>query len=756
VYVGQCLSYGQATPYLPVQDLLRQLCRLVEGDELAVHTAAVQQRLRASGMTAEDDVALLLQLLDLPVAPEGLTRLSPETRQLRTFALLRHLVLEAAHDQPLVLVVENLHWIDPTSEAWLVSLVERLPEAAVLLLGTYRPGYQPAWGVHAAVTQIAVPPLRAPDSRRVVQAVLGAVSLPEVQLQTIVAQAGGNPFFLEELAWYAVEQGGQNTRGGLPETVHAVLAARMDRLPPEKKRLLQTAAVIGTEVPFGLLRDIADLPEVTLHRSLAHLQAAEFLYETRLFPEPEYTFKHALTLEVAYGSLLQELRQTLHARIVESLEAFSPDQLAEQVDRLAHHALRGEVWDKAVTYCRQAGARAVARSAYREAVACFEQALDALAQLPEHRDTLAQTIDLRIDLSAALQPLGELARIVNHLRTTLTLAERLDDPQRLVWIASQLCFHSVLTGEYDRALAAGERALALATTSGAFDAQVLAQTNLGLVYSAVGDFGQTLDVSRRMMVLLTGERRYARAGPLGLLYGVISRGHVAWSLAEMGGFAEGTGVGEEALQLAEASEHPYSVAIALIWVGLLYCRQGMLQQAIPRLERGLGFCQTANFPIFFPLTASVLGTAYALAGRTAEALPLLEQLVQHVASGERMFAYELVFTELSAACLLVGRVDEARALAERLYELSGTHIGHGYQAHACRLHGDVAMRHHPRTSTRPKRTTIRLSPWLRRGVCGRSRRTATGVSAPCTPQPASTMRPGRNCLPLSRCIAPWT
>jgi tetratricopeptide (TPR) repeat protein len=369
--------------------------------------------------------------------------------------------------------------------------------------------------------------------------------------------------------------------------------------------------------------------------------------------------------------------------------------LAEQVDRLAHHALRGGIWDKALAYCRQAGARAVTRSAYHEAVACFEQALDALAQLPERRDTLAQTIDLRIDMSAVLQPLGELTRMMDHLCTTLTLAERLDDPQRLGWIASQLCFHSMVMGEYDRALATGERALALATTSGAFDAQVLAQTNLGLVYSAVGDFVQTLDISRRVVVLLTGERRYARAGPLGLLYGVISRSHVAWSLAEMGGFAEGAGVGEEAVQLAEAVEHPYSVAIALTWLGLLYCRQGVLQQAIPRLERGLAFCQTANVPIFFPLTASVLSHAYGLAGRPAEVLPLLEQLLQRVASGGRMFAHELVFTELSAACLLVGRVDEAQTLAERLHELSCTHSGHGHQAHALRLLGDVAMRRHP-------------------------------------------------------------
>ena len=187
VYVGQCLSYGQGTPYLPVRDLVRQVCGLEEGAEMAEHTAAVRLRLHESGMTAEDDVALLLQLLDLPVAPECLARLRPEARQVRTFALLRHLVLGAAQQQPLVLVVENLHWSDPTSEAWLASLVERLAGAAVLLLGTYRPGYQPAWGAHATVTQVAVPPLRAPDSRTVVQAVLGAVSLPESRLRAMVA-----------------------------------------------------------------------------------------------------------------------------------------------------------------------------------------------------------------------------------------------------------------------------------------------------------------------------------------------------------------------------------------------------------------------------------------------------------------------------------------------------------------------------------------------------------------------------------------
>ena len=234
--------------------------------------------------------------------------------------------------------------------------------------------------------------------------------------------------------------------------MQAVLAARIDRLPPEEKRLLQTAAVIGTEVPLPLLQAIAELPEDALHRGLAHLQAAEFLYETRLFPEREYTFKHALTHEVAYSSLLQERRRVLHARIVEAMETLAADRLAEQVERLAHHALRGEVWDKALAYCRQAGEKAMARSAYREAVGYFEQALSVLAHLPETRHTREQAIDLRLALRTALWPSGDFGRILALLREAEALAEALDDPRRLAQVSLFLSVHCRYMGAYDQVL----------------------------------------------------------------------------------------------------------------------------------------------------------------------------------------------------------------------------------------------------------------------------------------------------------------
>jgi predicted ATPase len=266
----------------------------------------------------------------------------------------------------------------------------------------------------------------------------------------LIERTEGNPFFLEESVRTLVETkvlaGARGTYHlartfhtlQIPATAQAILAARIDRLAPEDKRLLQAASVIGKDVPFTLLQTVAEGLEESLRRGLTHLQAAEFLYEARLFPDVEYTFKHALTHEVAYGSVLQDRRRALHARIVDAIEVLYPERLSEQVEQPTHHALRGERWEKAVTYLRQAGAKAFARSAHRESAACLEQALAALAHLPESHETLEQAIDLRIELRHALWPLGENERILTHLRQAESVAETLADERRLARVLSAM------------------------------------------------------------------------------------------------------------------------------------------------------------------------------------------------------------------------------------------------------------------------------------------------------------------------------
>ena len=339
-------------------------------------------------------------------------------------------------------------------------------------------------------------------------------------------------------------------------------------------------------MPFPLLQAIAELPEEALRGALTHLQAAEFLYEASLFPELEYTFKHALTQEVAYGSLLQERRRALHARIVEAIERLYPDRMDEQVERLAYHALRGEVWGKALAYFRQAGAKAAARSAHREAVGCFEQALVALPHLPEHQDTCEQAIDLRFSLRNALLPLGEHGRTFDHLRAAETLAAALNDQRRLGRACAYLAEYFRMTGDSARAVESGERALALATALGDFALEVMATFFVGTAYHALGDYRRAVDCFRRNVASLTGELIRERFGMTGLP-AVMSRTWLVSCLADLGAFDEGTARGEEAVRMAEAGDHPFSLTQAYFALGSLYLRKGDLPKAIPVLERGL-------------------------------------------------------------------------------------------------------------------------------------------------------------------------
>jgi tetratricopeptide (TPR) repeat protein len=649
----------------------------------------------------QDTLHALLALLDVLPEDSPFLQLDPPQRRQRTLAALKRVLLRESQVQPLLLVFEDLHWIDTETQALLDSLVEGVPTARLLLLVNYRPEYQHGWGSKTYYTQLRLDPLPPASADALLQALLGDDPSLAPLKELLIARTEGNPFFLEESVRTLVETGvlvGEPCAYRLgqalptiqvPATIQAVLAARIDRLPPEEKRLLQTAAVIGTEVPLPLLHALAEAPEEALHRGLAHLQATEFLYETRLFPEREFTFKHALTHEVAYGSLLQERRRALHARIVEAIEALAGDRVAEQVERLAHHALRGEVWDKALPYCREAGQKTLARSAYREAVWYFEQALSALLHLPETRDTQEQAIDLRFALRHALMPSGDLERILACLYEAESLAEALDDPRRLGQVSLFLSRHFQLVGPYNQAIAAAQRGLALATTSGDIVLSAQANSFLGTVYHVQGDYRRAIDYHRQSMAALDGVPRRERVGGY-LLLSVADRAALARCHAELGMFAEGTTLGDEGLRIAEAVAHPPSLMIASWGVGLLALRQSDLSRALPRLEQAMDLCQDADLPIWFPLIATSLGAAYTLAGRVADAVPLLTRAMEQATGMDMVGPQTLCHRFLGEAQVLAGHLGEAQALAERALVLARAHQERSNEAYALHLLGDIA------------------------------------------------------------------
>ncbi len=645
-------------------------------------------------------VPALLALLDVPVAEASWETLDPPQRRQQTLDAVKRLLLRESEAQPLVVVFEDLHWIDGETQALLDSLVESLPAARLLLLVNCRPEYQHAWGGKTYYRQLRVDPLPPESADELLDALLGTDATLGPLKQLLLEQTEANPLFLEEsvralveTATLAGERGAyrltrpvENLK--IPPTVQAILAARIDHLAPEAKRLLQAAAVIGKDVPMPLLLAIADASEHEVRAGLTHLQAAEFLYETRLFPDLEYTFKHALTHEVAYGGLLHGRQRTLHARITEALERLSTERVAEQAERLAHHALRGEVWEKAVAYLRQAGLRAGARAAYREAVAHLEQALGALRRLPETRETTELTIDLHLDVRNALNPLGDWARTGDHLHEAEELARTLGDPHRLARIVTFMASQSRDTGDYDEAVRFGQEALSLARTLGDRSIEVVATSHLGLTHAARGEFGDAATLLERN-VALEGDLRYERFGTMAI-QSAYSGAYLTDVLSQLGRFDEAIGHAEVAVQIAEAVDHPFTLYFGLFDLGRAHLRRGDLPRATRVLERGLDLCRTWQFAFRMPLFAAALGVAYALAGRADEALPLVADAVEEDRRRQNHARPASILLCAGMTYLSAGRIDEAAGHVREALALTRRLRARASEAHALCLAGDVA------------------------------------------------------------------
>jgi tetratricopeptide (TPR) repeat protein len=360
---------------------------------------------------------------------------------------------------------------------------------------------------------------------------------------------------------------------------------------------------------------------------------------------------------------------------------------------LAHHALRGEVWDKALAYYRQAGAKAMAGSANREAVACFEHALQALQHLPDSGALREQAIDVRFDLRNALFPLEEHERILAHLRDAETLAAELNDHRRLGQIYTYMASAFWLMGNHEGAATLSQNALSLAEAGGDVTLEVMANYRLGQAHYWLGDYRRVIDHLRRNVTLLEGELLYQRFGMVGLP-AVLSRTFLVQCLAECGEFVQGIADGEDAVRIAEAVDHPFSLAHVYGAVGRLNLYRGELDNAIAVLERGLELCRVWSFPVLFPHFAAALSHAYTLSGQVATALSLLEQVMQlHISRG-MVISYSLSYVWLGEAYILAGRLAEARHCAERALALSRERRERGNQTYALRFLGEIAAHHH--------------------------------------------------------------
>jgi tetratricopeptide (TPR) repeat protein len=685
---ARSVSYGKATPYLPVIDLLKGYLKIQDQDDPRAIREKVTGKLLTLDEALKPTVPALLPLLDVPVDDAVWSALDPPQRRQQTLEAIKRLCLRESQVQPLLVVFEDLHWIDGETQAVLDSLVESLPTARMLLLVNYRPEYAHRWGSKTYYSQLRLDPLPPEIAEALLDALLGADPALRPLKHLLIERTEGNPFFLEESVQTLVETRMLiGERGAyrlvrtpealqIPATAQAILAARIDRLPPEEKRLLQAAAVIGKDVPLPLLHAIAEQPEDSLRQGLQHLQGAEFLYETSLFPDLEYTFKHALTHEVAYGSMLQERRRVLHARIVDAIEALHRERLPEQIERLAHHAFRGEAWEKALGYLRQAGARAHSRSAYREAAEQLKQALHALEHVLGGRERTEQAIDIRLELRAALFPLGQANELLECLADAGRLAETLGDPLRIALVDGFMGNYCWWTGQPERALAHYVQAVEAFDRLG-HDHRLGWRFALGQAYHALGDYRQAIKPLTVAVDFFSEDRLRSRVSGGGGFASIFSRVWLAWCLGELGETAAAQARIDDVVVIAERLGHPFSIVYAQFECGLFALSLRNTDAAVSALERALDVGRQAGLASWFPWVAAALGRAYALSERAQEGLSLLDEGIRQAEATRFMFGQALRVAWLAEVYASAGRMAEADDQASRALRLARAHRERG-------------------------------------------------------------------------------
>ena len=702
----RCAPDAQQSPLQPVIAHLHRLLRWRPEDTPEITLRTLEATLAASGLALPEVVPLLAALLSLPLpthySPPALT---PQRQRHKTMEVLLAWLLAETAQQPVLFIVEDLHWSDPSTLEFLTLLLDQGPTVRLLTLLTCRPEFAIPWSFRAHCTPLTLPRLPQAQVAEMIGGVAGNKALPPEVVAQIAIKTDGVPLFVEELTKMVLESGllhegedryalpGPLPSLAIPATLHDSLMARLDRLGPVKA-VAQLGATIGRTFAYDLLRAVATLDEVPLQQGLRQLVEAELVYQRGLPPQATYTFKHALIQDAAYQSLLRSTRQQYHQRIAQVMEAQFADVAEIQPELLAHHYSEAGLAALALPYYQQAGAKAVARSAYREAVALFERALGVMRHLPDSRDTIAQAIDLRLALRTALRPLGEFGRTLVVLHEAETLAAALSDARRLGQVAVYLAVQFRMMGAYDQARAAAQRALAVATADGDVVLHALAQQYLGITYQDQGDYGRAIDCLEQTLAALAGARQRELCG-VDLLPAVLSRAALVSCHAERGTFAAGRAVGAAGLRIAEAVAHPSSLMFAIWGLGLLALRQGDLPRALPWLERAVDSCQEADVPGYFPRIAAALGAAYTLAGRVADAVPLLTQAWEQTMAPDMGGLQTLCGLALGEAQVRAGRLEEAHTLAEHTLALARTHQERGRQAYALHLLGDIAARRGP-------------------------------------------------------------
>jgi class 3 adenylate cyclase/predicted ATPase len=704
------VSHGKASAYLPVIDLVRNYFKIASEDDERTRREKVAGKITILDRSLEDTLPYLFSLLGIVEGDDPLAQMDGQIRKRRTLEAIKRVLLRESLNQPLMVIFEDLHWIDEQTQELLNLLADSIGTAKFLLLVNYRPEYSHQWNSKTYYTQLRLDPLGKESAEEMLTALLGDGKDLSPLKRLITERTEGTPFFMEEIVQALLEDGVLQRNGTVklvrsmntvkvPTTVQAVLASRIDRLSAGEKELLQTLAVLGREFILGLVQSVTLKPDEELERMLSRLQAGEFIYEQPAAGYVEYTFKHALTQEVAYNALLVERRKLLHERAGQALESMFAEQLEDHLDELAHHYSRSDNVAKAVEYLGLTGQQALERSAHADAISSLTAAIALLQRLPDSPERIQRELLLQLALGRALFAVKgfaapEAERTYTRARE---LCERLGDPPELFPALFGLRVMHTLRGELRTADELSEQLLRLAQST-THDPSLLlyARHSIGITSYGLGEFLRAREHSEMAIFLYDPERALAfgAGNP-----GVASLSVVAWTLWQLGYPDQALKRGHEALALAQGLPNPYNLAFAKLFIGVLRQYRREARAAQENAESGIALSTEHGFTEFLAYATALRGWAMAQQGRSEEAIAQIQEgLAASRATGAELWRpYFLCL--LAESYVKTGRLDDGlRALTEAL-AAADQHENRFYEAETHRLKGELLLRRNTAKAT---------------------------------------------------------
>jgi class 3 adenylate cyclase/tetratricopeptide (TPR) repeat protein len=697
------VSHGKASAYLPVIDLLRNYFDITAADDERKRREKVAGKITILDRSLEDTLPYLFSLLGIVEGDDPLAQMDGQIRKRRTLEAIKRILLRESLNQPLMVIFEDLHWIDEQTQELLNLLTDSIGTAKILLLFNYRPEYSHQWGNKTYYTQLRLDPLGQESAEEMLTALIGDRVEVRPLKRLIVERTGGNPFFMEETVQVLLDEGALVRNGAavritrslnalkIPPTVQAILAARIDRLPAGEKDLLQTLAVTGKEFSLSLVREVIQQPDDVVHRMLSDLQIAEFIYEQPAAGDIEYTFKHALTQQVAYNSVLVERRRLLHRSTGAAIESLYRERLEDHYADLAHHYRLSDDVAKAVEYLRLAAEQAVGRSAYSEAAADLQAALALLERLPEGRERARTELTLRATENTVAVVLYGFSSHQHEQATQrmCALAEQLEESGLLLRGLVSLASFYFTRGEPMRALGTGRRCLELAEHASDDTALAYAAFQVACGAHSSGQLGEA--ASRYAEAMLHAEQGNQRD----LIVPITVRSAIAIHrsnvLASLGRVTEAVKLAEDGLRYAREARHLYSLGLALTVKQRTHCYLREPEITLTHAEEAIALSDERGFVDWMPWGRFHRGWALAALGRVEEGVAEMEE---GVAGFERLGG--VPWQRFSIALLAHGHarlgrhsealdmIDKALEHVERSGELDG-------QAEMLRLKGAILL-----------------------------------------------------------------